>query len=208
MSRIETRWVKRLRNEPSHGLAFLTPWMYQIDLANSQTAMEIDEEFLREVAERTLQEEEVAEAIVSVALVDNAALRELNRQYLGHDFDTDVLSFLLECEEPKPAAGAAAAARRGRGKRIEGEVVLSTEMAQRRAQEFRWSPQDEVVLYLVHGLLHLAGYDDRTEREKQLMRRRERSILKIWQLTPEGGGATKDDPGTPGTASGASGADL
>ncbi len=52
-------------------------------------------------------------------------------------------------------------------------------MAVRSAPRFDWSPAEELTLYLVHGLLHLCGYDDLTEPERRLMRRRERTILKL-----------------------------
>lgn len=166
--------------------------MYEIEITNSQDLLELDEELLREVARRTLEDERVAEAFVGVALVDNATIRRLNREYLDHGFDTDVLSFLLESEVLDPAARAAAEAEgsnlRGAGRRIEGEVIVSTEMAVERAAEFDWSPGDETLLYLVHGLLHLIGYDDLSDAEKQQMRSRERALLKRWNLVPRYGG--------------------
>ena len=149
--------------------------MYQIAIANSQDCLELDEDFLTQVAERVLAEEEVAAAEISVALVDNATIHELNRQYLNHDYATDVLSFLLDLRtggrrtssesEPPPIL-------RGRGKRLDGEVIISTEMALQDAKNFGWSPREEVVLYLIHGLLHLVGYDDLTSTEQAIMRAR------------------------------------
>jgi probable rRNA maturation factor len=186
----------------------------QISIANSQSVLEIDEPFLREVAERTLDAERVAAADVSIALVDNAAIRELNRQYLGHDYETDVLSFLLECEqveapETVDAGPADAQPPRGAGKRIEGEVIVSAEMAVQTAGNYSWTPHDELVLYLVHGLLHLVGYDDLSDAEKQLMRSRERSLLKIWNLAPRYADPAEDDtvPDRSGPEQGVSGAD-
>ena len=164
--------------------------MYDIEIANSQAQVELNETWLRAIAERTLEEEQVVAAEISVAVVDNATIRELNRRYLEHDFDTDVLSFLLDADQPEmpPPAGSP----RGAGKRIDGEIVVSAEMAFQRAPEFGWSPGDELVLYLVHGLLHLTGYDDLTEPERKLMRAREREILALWNLTP---GSRDEAPG-------------
>lgn len=158
---------------------------YEIEIANTQDCLEIDEAALRRVAERTLAGERVAEARISVGLVGNSAIRELNRRYLGHDRETDVLSFLLECEGG-PGETPAREPPRGAGKRIEGEVIVSAEMARRRAAEFHWSPRDELILYLVHGLLHLAGYDDRSEGERRVMRSRERAMLSLCQISPPG----------------------
>ena len=160
--------------------------MYQIAIANSQDCLDLDEAFLVQVAERVLAEEQVAAAEISVALVDNATIHELNRQYLNHDYATDVLSFLLDCEpadeefsesEPPPAL-------RGRGKRLDGEVIISTEVARQDAKKFGWSPREEVVLYLIHGLLHLVGYDDLTNTEQAIMRVRERAMLTLFDITP------------------------
>jgi len=186
--------------------------MYEIAISNEQTLLEIDEERLRSVARHVLGFEEVRAASVSIAIVDDAALRILNRRHLGHDDDTDVLSFLLECEQednaaadvavgpgqlvgwaessrpttnaPRAADDDVAPPPRGRGKRIEGEVIASAEMAVKRAGEFHWSPIDELTLYVVHGLLHLAGYDDLADEERALMRSRERALLSQWNLAP------------------------
>lgn len=166
---------------------------YQIDIHNAQSSVLLEEAFLRDVAVHVLQAERVAAAQISIALVDNATIRRLNRDYLSHDEETDVLSFLLDSSvRPAPArrgdtCGGAASADvvpRGAGKRLEGEVVISAEMAAAVAPDFRWTPRDEVVLYLVHGLLHLAGYDDLDPAERRLMRRRECVMLERWGLAP------------------------
>ena len=67
---------------------------------------------------------------------------------------------------------------------IEGEVIVSAEMALQMAEQYHWHGADELCLYLVHGLLHLCGYDDLTEVEQIVMRQREREILRHWNLTP------------------------
>ena len=164
--------------------------MYQIDVANSQSFLDVDEAFVRDVVTRTLAAEQVASSAVSIAIVDNATIRPLNRTHLSHDYDTDVLSFLFE---RKPMAGVLDVGRqaslRGVGKEIEGEVVVSAEMALQQAFRYGWRPRDELTLYLIHGLLHLVGYDDDSDEEAAVMRQRERAILALWNLTPVGEGA-------------------
>lgn len=155
--------------------------MYAIEITNSQTHIPLDDAFIREIVEKTLAAENVAEAEIGVAVVDDAEIHVLNRQYLAHDYETDVLSFLLEVEEIEPAGDDAP---RGAGKRIEGELAVSAQTAVNRAAEFGWSGRDELVLYLVHGLLHLCGYEDKSPTEKQAMQARERSVLALWNLTP------------------------
>ena len=202
--------------------------MYQIEIANPQNGLHVDESFLREVAERTLVEEQVQSAAISIALVDNSTIHELNRRYLNHDFPTDVLSFPLQSEATRPAesSGAAEAPEHlpsgpSRGtnvgqvsnlpgqlndlpkdpsnqipcrarNRIDGEIIISAEMAKQSAAEFCWNPGDELVFYLVHGLLHLCGYDDRSDSERRIMRSREREILELCGVTIPAGSAIED----------------
>ena len=185
--------------------------MYQIEIANSQDCLEVDEEFLIKAAERVLAEEEVAGAEISVALVDNETIHRLNREYLNHDYATDVLSFLLECDQEIPDASPAEPpeTHRGQGKRLEGEVIISTETARQDAKDFGWSPREEVVLYLIHGLLHLVGYDDLSSTERKVMRARERAMLAILEISPpdpsasnegENGSQSDEDPERPASA--------
>ena len=156
--------------------------MYEIEISNGQSSLSIDEANIREVAETVFKIECVESARLSVAIVDNSTMRKLNVRHLNHDYDTDVLSFLLECHQSESAN--VDADLRGSGKSLEGEVVISAEMACQSAREFDWSSENEMILYLVHGLLHLVGYDDLSKSERELMRSRERSILQTWNLNP------------------------
>jgi len=180
--------------------------MYEIEISNEQSILSFDESFIREVAESVFEIEQVEAARLSIAFVDNQTMRELNVRHLNHDYDTDVLSFLLECHTNESTD--VDSNLRGAGKSIEGEVVISAEMACQCAEEFDWTAENELVLYLVHGLLHLVGYDDLTESERELMRSRERSILQTWDLNPHyaedkstaldgGNGSSSDDEPPP-----------
>ena len=164
---------------------------YEIEIANSQNHVDLDQSLIDEVARRTLAEEQIDSATISLAFVDDTTIHELNRTYLNHDYATDVLSFLLECQggNPPPPDGsisenASAAPPRGVGKQIDGEVIVSAETAARTAANFDWTPGDEVILYLIHGLLHLCGYDDQSESERALMRSREGEILALCNVVP------------------------
>lgn len=158
--------------------------------------MRINRMKLRRIALTTLADEQVAAAEISVALVADARIHEINRAFLGHDYATDVISFLFDDAAPekgrnrasgarRPAAvhrssrGVRVLARRGAGKRISGEVVISAQTAKRDAARFGWGATDELCLYLIHGLLHLCGYDDLTRAERTLMRRREADLLHL-----------------------------
>jgi probable rRNA maturation factor len=66
---------------------------------------------------------------------------------------------------------------RAAGASIEGEIIASVEMAAQMAGEANWSTQSELTLYVIHGMLHICGYDDLTDDERQVMRTREAAIL-------------------------------
>lgn len=158
--------------------------MFSISICNLQETVAIDEGRLDQVIRDSLDGEQVASAELSVAVVDDERMRELNRTHLGHDYPTDVLSFLLECESGPDPAPAGPEERPGRGKRLDGELVISAETAQRQAREYGWDANDELLLYAVHGVLHLCGYEDSTDADRERMQRRQSDILQIRGLTP------------------------
>lgn len=156
----------------------MTDAAFRIDFAVRQRFLPVRRRALSRLARSVLTREQVAAAEVSVAIVDDRQIHAVNRDFLSHDFPTDVISFLLELDEPPSVAPAEKRPRRrGAGKRIGGEIVISAETALRNAARYRVAPQRELALYLVHGLLHLCGYDDLSLKEKRLMRRREAEAL-------------------------------
>lgn len=151
--------------------------MSEIEINNLQSHVPVTVARVRKIARSVFAAERVACATVSIALVDNAALRRVNRDFLGHDYDTDVLSFLFESHCVAARDTYRGIRRRAHGRAIDGEVLVSGEMAARMAPRFGWNAREELTLYLVHGLLHLCEYDDQTPRERRVMREREQAIL-------------------------------
>jgi probable rRNA maturation factor len=135
-----------------------------VEVSDTQGHVRVDHAALRRLAETVLAAEQRADAAISIALTDNATIRALNQKHLGHDWPTDVITFPLS--EPDEAV-------------LAGEVVVSAEMAVLAAAELGAEPGDELRLYLVHGLLHLCGYDDRVETQARLMRRRQKELLTL-----------------------------
>jgi probable rRNA maturation factor len=117
---------------------------------------------MREIARGVLEGEGVKDYEISLAFVDNTTIHRLNQQYLDHDEPTDVLSF------PYSAANA---------KKLEGELILGAEVANEQASERGHDVQAELALYVIHGLLHLCGYDDNSAGAEKEMRERERHYL-------------------------------
>lgn len=149
---------------------------YEIAIHNEQDRLPIDEERLIEAVERVLRDAEIPAATVSVAIVDDPRIREINAQYLNHDYATDVISFRLDSpDDPLPE---------GEEPVLEGEVVISADTATRMSAEFGWNPADELLLYLVHGMLHIVGYDDHSDEDLAAMRAQEQAVLSTWNLAP------------------------
>jgi len=109
---------------------------------------------------------------ISFAVIDDAQMREINLRSLGHDYPTDVLSF--------PMAGEPGVGEPG----VSGEVLISADTARREAAERGHPAYHELVLYAVHGVLHLIGYDDHGTAARRRMRRAERAALAALDLPP------------------------
>ncbi len=157
---------------------------YEIDIGNSQTAISVDIAQLRRDLCRALEHELVASAVLSVSVVDNSRIHELNRRHLQHDFPTDVISFPLDWFSETADSPASGPTGRSAGAGIEGEIVISAEFAAESAVRCGWPVQCELTLYAVHGMLHICGYDDLSPDEKAVMRAREISILSALGLEP------------------------
>jgi probable rRNA maturation factor len=141
--------------------------MGQISIKNQQEAVAIDFARLREVARAVLEGEGKGDGRVGIALMDNASIHALNKRYLDHDEPTDVLSFPLT--EPGT-------------RRLEGDLAIGAEVAQAQANVRGHDVQAELALYVIHGLLHLCGYDDHEDEGRAAMRDRERHYLKLLGL--------------------------
>lgn len=112
------------------------------------------------------------QAELSVELVGDGRMRRLNRLYRGKDRTTDVLAFAMR-EAWSPC------------RRLLGDVVISVPTAMRQAKEAGRSLNEEIAALLVHGVLHLCGYDhEKSEREAARMRRRERAVLRAMEAVP------------------------
>jgi probable rRNA maturation factor len=136
--------------------------MIRIAIANPQETVAIDRTRMRQAVQTVLAGEGETDAEISLAFVDNATSRQLNQRYLQHDQPTDVLSFPLS---------------EGKAGKLGGELVIGAEVAQDQAQERGHDVQAELALYVIHGLLHLCGYDDKTPTGAAKMRERERHYL-------------------------------
>lgn len=124
---------------------------HRVDLVNAHPRTRLPRAPIVAAIERVLAGERVADAEVTVILVDDETLLELNRRHLDHDWYTDVITFGLE-HDP-----------------LEGEIYISVDRAREQASDVGVRLGEEVRRLAVHGALHLAGHDDATDEQRRRM---------------------------------------
>jgi len=134
-----------------------------VDVVDRQRLLRIDAAWLGRVVRRALAREGIVAAEICLLLVRDRQMATLHEEWLGIPGPTDVITFDL----------ATGPRRLG----LHGDIAVSTETALRAARDLGWPPRCEVAYYVVHGLLHLAGYDDHAPAARQAMRRRERVLM-------------------------------
>ncbi len=135
--------------------------MARIEIADEQRRFPTDPEKLERLARFVLAAEGRDDRGLSIALVDDAAIAKVHVDFLGVPGPTDVVSFPLEDDQDD----------------LIGEVVVSTDTAKREARERGLTFEREVFLYVVHGTLHLCGYDDHAPRDRKVMHARQEELL-------------------------------
>ena len=132
----------------------------KIAIINLQQAYPVKKSRVREIVREVLKQED-KDAELSIAFVDEDEIRRLNKRFLGKDFPTDVISFPLETKR----------------RWVEGEVVVCVPVALKEATKMRMDAEDEIMLYVVHGILHLLGYNDIRKKDARVMHLLEKEVL-------------------------------
>ncbi len=148
------------------------PVDWQIEVDNRQTVVPVDAGSIVRAVEQVLRQESCGRAQIHVVLVDDREIRQLNRRFLDHDYATDVISFTYAAVPE-----------------LEGELIVGAERAQRVADTLPHSWQCELLWYVVHGTLHLLGYEDGDASQRERMRAREgvamRALGLVWPMEEE-----------------------
>ena len=120
-----------------------------------------NEQRLRDACTAAISLRDFHQGVIGIRLTSDTAIHQINRDHLGHDYPTDVISFSYTANRPH----------------IEGELVVSVDTAAERASELGWSVDHELLLYIVHGILHITGMDDHDPQDRLAMRRAEREVM-------------------------------
>ena len=134
-----------------------------IQLKNLQKKATLNLPQIQRIVKAILAYEHIKDANLSFAFVTNQKIKSLNQKFLGRSYQTDVLSFDLR-ENKKDI--------------LIGEIIISIEMAIKNAQSFGNDLNNELALYIVHGILHLLGFDDHRPSDIKRMRKKEQQLLK------------------------------
>ena len=136
---------------------------FEIGIYNTTETRFIPRLKMRRVVQCVLRSHQRREGSVSVVVVDDAEMQRINRQFLNHDYSTDVISFSLDDEL------------------VDGEIYVCADMARRQAAEYGVSFSHEMMRLVAHGVLHVVGYDDADEAGRAQMRRLEdENIAAAW----------------------------
>lgn len=135
--------------------------MREVVVTNAHPRVRVPRQIVTDAVGAVLRGERVSRAAVSVVLIDTRRCVRINREFLGHDYTTDVISFPLE-----------------EGPNLEGEIYVNIDKARAQAREFGVTLTNEVIRLVVHGTLHLTGYDDRRAKDAARMKAREDAYVR------------------------------
>ena len=137
-----------------------------VDVVRRNAGKRFPSRKLKKIANKILELLEQDHAELSLALVCNVEIRKLNARFRNQDYATDVLSFPAENKLPGEV-------------RLLGDVVISVEKAQEQAKERRQTVDEEMVTLLIHGVVHLLGYDhERSAKDARIMTQLEKRIYR------------------------------
>lgn len=142
----------------------------RINILNNQKIYPVNLPKIRKLVRFALAQEGVkkADIEISLTLVDNMQITELNKKYLNRNRPTDVICFCFWENEFYLSPEAL------------GEIIVSVEQAKKVAKRLNKSLEEELYLYIIHGILHLIGYIDNTTYNRKRMNGRCEEILKRW----------------------------
>lgn len=121
-----------------------------------------DSKLLKRIISRIVSDAGLKGGVADVIITTDEKVYEINREFLGHDYFTDIITFNYN-----------------RGKSVNGEIYISAQRIKENAEKFGVTLNSEIRRVIFHGFLHLCGYDDRTAEEKKKMSEMEEMYLAL-----------------------------
>ena len=106
-------------------------------------------------------------SFLSISFINSARLRDVNKEYLKHDYETDVITFNYSKKI----------------KEIDGEILISFEEADRNSKKYKVTYGKELCRLVIHGMLHLLNFDDNNKENKKIMKRMENKLILSYNFT-------------------------
>ena len=132
---------------------------FNITIVNELPQYNINEFTLKAAAKEILNDEKIKTGWLNIILIGDKLTKTLNKRYLDKDTTTDVLSFFFEKDKKTGL--------------LEGEVYANLEQIKRQAKDYKVDFHTELARVVIHGILHLVGYDDQTESDRREMTEKE-----------------------------------
>jgi len=118
---------------------------------------------VRKIAKQILADEDIVCENLNFKFCDDVTIREFNKKYLSHDYETDILTFYYENDVNN----------------YDGDILISFETVKSNSIRFKSGFENELLRVVIHGVLHLCGYKDSTKLQKTVMRKKENYYLKL-----------------------------
>ena len=131
----------------------------ELSIFNDSPLKRVPRSLMEQSVRLCMQQHHIQRATVSVVFINDSAMRKMNKQFLNHDYVTDIITFPLDEDL------------------VDGELYISVDTAARQALEYGVSTHNEILRLVVHGVLHLIGFDDATPALREEMHKQENIIL-------------------------------
>jgi probable rRNA maturation factor len=138
----------------------------RIDISIADRSVRVSKDLLADLVRFVAKKEKFRVGRIDLAIVPRREISGLNRRYLRHSGATDVLSFDLS-DATTPG--------------LSGQLVVCAEVAREQARFHGLKPAEELLIYVIHGMLHLAGYDDQAIRPAAVMHARQDELLSAFR---------------------------
>lgn len=128
------------------------PNKIKVDIFNESKKKNLPKTSGKKIIELILKDKKIKKGFISIIYCTDEYLLNINREYLNHNYTTDVITFVLE-EKP-----------------LLSEIYISIDTASTQSTEYNVSLRNEILRLIAHGALHIVGYDDRTDESREKMR--------------------------------------
>jgi len=154
----------------------------EITVENQQKKIRLSPAKISRIAKTILRHEGVLQATLSIVFVTSQKIRALNKKYLKRAYATDVLAFDLRDTIDTIGDRPLRRSLRGLSPIVIGDVIISTDAVKKNAHIYKTTQNKELILYVIHGILHLLGYDDHSVRDIDKMRKKEEQLLEYLKI--------------------------